>query len=53
VNLAARLEKLVGRLGHSVILSADFAHYAEAPIDVLGDFDVAGSAKQKAFGLRA
>jgi adenylate cyclase len=54
VNLAARLEKLAGHLGRSVILSADFAHYADTPLDDLGDFDVAGFAsKQKAFSLRA
>ena len=54
VNLAARLEKLAGHLGRNVILSADFAHYAEAPLDDLGEFDVAGfTGKQKAFGLRA
>lgn len=53
VNLAARLEKLAGRLGRSVILSADFAHYADGHLDDLGDFAVAGFAsKQKAFGLR-
>ena len=53
VNLTARLEKLAGLLGRSMILSADFAHYVEAPLDDLGTFDVAGfSGKQKAFGLR-
>jgi adenylate cyclase len=54
VNLAARLEKLAGHLGRSVILSADFAHYTEAQLDDLGDFAIVGFAsKQKAFGLRA
>ena len=54
VNLAARLEKLAGHLGRSVILSADFAQYAEAQVYKLGDFDIAGfTGKQKAFGLRA
>jgi adenylate cyclase len=54
VNLAARLEKLAGHLGRSVILSADFARHAEAQLDDLGDFAIVGFArKQKAFGLRA
>lgn len=54
VNLAARLEKLAGHLGRSVILSADFARYVEAPLDDLGNFDVRGfTGKQRAFGLRA
>jgi adenylate cyclase len=53
VNLAARLEKLAGHLGRSVILSADFAHHVDAPLDDLGDFDVAGfTDQQRAFGLR-
>jgi adenylate cyclase len=54
VNLAARLEKLAGHLGRSVILSAEFAHYADTQLDDLGDFTITGFAgKQKAFGLRA
>jgi adenylate cyclase len=53
VNLAARLEKLAGKLGRSVIMSAEFANHADTPLDNLGDFEVAGFVtKQTAFGLR-
>jgi len=54
VNLAARLEKLAGTLGRTVILSAEFAKYVDTPLDNLGDFEIAGfAAKQKAFGLHS
>ncbi len=54
VNLAARLEKLAGSLGRSVIVSADFAIQTDAPLEELGDFAIAGFAsKQTAFGLRS
>lgn len=54
VNLAARLEKLAGRLGRTIILSAAFADYADGAIEPLGAFDIAGFAtKQRAFGLAA
>jgi len=54
VNLTARLEKLAGTLGLTVILSAEFANYVDTPLDNLGDFEIARfAAKQKAFGLRS
>jgi adenylate cyclase len=54
INLAARLEKLAGQLGRSIIFSADFSTYVDAEFDDLGDFEVAGFAvRQKAFGLRS
>jgi adenylate cyclase len=54
VNLAARLEKVAAGLGRSIVLSAEFAQYASADLEPLGEFAVAGfSAPQRAFGLRA
>ena len=52
VNLAARLEKLAGRLGRTVLASQEFAKYSQQDLMPIGKFAVAGFAeKQAAFGL--
>ncbi len=52
VNLAARLEKLAGRLGRTVLASQEFAKYCPDHLRSIGKFAVAGFAeKQAAFGL--
>ena len=52
VNLAARLEKLAGRLGRTIVASAEFAKYCGNAFHPIGSFAVAGFAeKQTAFGL--
>lgn len=52
VNLAARLEKLAGRLGRSIVASEAFAQYCSRDFTPIGKFAVAGFAEeQTAFGL--
>jgi len=52
VNLAARLEKLAGRLNRSIVASAEFAKYCGEAFLPIGRFAVAGFAEaQTAFGL--
>jgi len=52
VNLAARLEKLAGRLGRTVLASQEFAKYCPDHLMPIGKFAVAGFAEeQTAFGL--
>jgi adenylate cyclase len=52
VNLAARLEKLAGRLGRTILASQDFANYCGGDFRPLGRFAVAGFAEQQmVFGL--
>jgi adenylate cyclase len=52
VNLAARLEKLAGRLGRTVLASQEFAKRCCRELVPIGKFSVAGFAeKQTAFGL--
>jgi adenylate cyclase len=52
VNLAARLEKLAGRLGRSIVASQEFAQYCVTDLMQIGRFAVAGFAEeQTAFGL--
>jgi adenylate cyclase len=52
VNLAARLEKLAGRLGRTILASAEFARYCDGDLCPIGRFAVAGFAEQQtAFGL--
>ena len=52
VNLAARLEKLAGRLGRSIVASQEFAKYCGDELQPIGRFAVAGFAEeQSAFGL--
>jgi adenylate cyclase len=52
VNLAARLEKLAGRLGRSIVASGEFARYCRGELAPIGKFAVAGFAEeQTAYGL--
>jgi adenylate cyclase len=52
VNLAARLEKLAGRLGRSIVASEEFASHCGDVFAPIGRFAVAGFAvEQTAFGL--
>ena len=53
VNLAARLEKLAGRLGRTVLASVDFVdHCGDDDLQPVGRFAVAGfAAEQMVFGL--
>ncbi|MGB8566991.1 MAG: adenylate/guanylate cyclase domain-containing protein [Pseudolabrys sp.] len=53
VNLAARLEKLAGRLGRTILASEDFVdHCGDDDLQPLGRFAVAGfAAEQTVFGL--
>ncbi|MGL5164902.1 MAG: adenylate/guanylate cyclase domain-containing protein [Afipia sp.] len=52
VNLAARLEKIAGRLGRTVVASNAFAGHIDAGWTDLGMFSVAGfSAAQRVYGL--
>ena len=52
VNLAARLEKLAGRLGRTIVASHEFARYCSRDFAPIGSFAVAGFAEeQTAFGL--
>jgi adenylate cyclase len=53
VNLAARLEKLAGKLGRAIVASADFAARCPGALKPIGEFQVAGfSAAQTIFGLQ-
>ena len=53
VNLAARLEKIVAKLGRTVIASERFAQQCASDLESLGEFSVAGFASpQTAYGLR-
>jgi adenylate cyclase len=53
VNLAARLEKLAGRLGRTILASEDFVdHCGDDGLQPVGRFAVAGfAAEQMVFGL--
>jgi adenylate cyclase len=52
VNLAARLEKIAGKLGRTVVASSAFAGVAAAGWSDLGEFPIAGfSQAQRVFGL--
>jgi len=52
VNLAARLEKLAGQLGRTILASQDFARHCDDALTPIGDFAIAGFAnRQTAFGL--
>jgi adenylate cyclase len=51
VNLAARLEKLAGRLGRTILASADFAAHCGPGLTPVGEFTLAGFADtQPVFG---
>ncbi len=53
VNLAARLEKIAGRLGRPVVASNAFAGHADSGWTDLGLFSVAGfSAAERVYGLQ-
>ena len=53
VNLAARLEKIAGRLGRTVIASSGFAGLCACDWADLGEFPIAGlSSVQRVYGLR-
>ena len=53
VNLAARLEKIAGRLHRTVVASAAFAGACHNDWIDLGEFPIAGfSQAQRVFGLR-
>jgi adenylate cyclase len=53
VNLAARLEKIAGRLGRTVVASSDFAGLGARDWTDLGEFPIAGLASvQRVYGLR-
>jgi adenylate cyclase len=52
VNLAARLEKIAGRLSRTVVASAGFAETCSAEWADLGEFPIAGfSQPQRVYGL--
>jgi adenylate cyclase len=52
VNLAARIEKMTGRLNRTVLVSTEFAGHADADWTDLGLFSVAGfAAPQRVYGL--
>src|SRR5215470_17599313 len=52
VNLAARLEKIAGKLGRTVVASSAFAGVAATGWTDLGEFPIAGFSKaQRVFGL--
>ena len=53
VNLAARLEKIAGKLSRTVVASAAFADVSTDGWTELGEFPIAGFSKaQRVFGLR-
>jgi adenylate cyclase len=53
VNLAARLEKIAGKLSRTVVASAAFAGVSTDGWTELGEFPIAGFSKtQRVFGLR-
>jgi adenylate cyclase len=53
VNLAARLEKLAGKQGRTVVASRDFAAQVPCGLEPIGEFEIAGfSAPQPVFGIR-
>jgi adenylate cyclase len=53
VNLAARLEKIAGKLARTVVASAAFAGVSKDGWIELGEFPIAGfSRTQRVFGLR-
>jgi adenylate cyclase len=52
VNFAARLEKLTGQLGRTILASGEFSHHCPSEFTALGEFSLAGfSAPQLVFGL--
>jgi adenylate cyclase len=52
VNLAARLEKIAGRLHRTIVASAAFARASAGGWDDLGEFPIAGFARaERVYGL--
>ncbi|MDB5407348.1 MAG: putative Adenylate/Guanylate cyclase [Rhodospirillales bacterium] len=52
VNVAARIEKLAGKLGRTILASQEFARHCPSDFVPLGEFALAGlSAEQMVFGL--
>ena len=52
VNLAARIEKLTGALGRTILASAAFASACDDPLTAVGEFTLAGfSSVQTIFGV--
>ena len=52
VNLAARLEKIAGRLHRTVVASAEFAHVCAGGWTDLGEFPITGFSKaERVYGL--
>jgi adenylate cyclase len=52
VNLAARLEKIAGRLGRTIVASDQFARHCGSALHSIGTFSVAGfAAEQAVFGV--
>ena len=50
--MAARIEKLAGTLGRSILASSDFARQSGAGLVAVGEFALAGFQQpQKMFGL--
>ena len=53
VNLAARIEKIAGKVGRTIVASADFAQYQQSEWEAIGEFSMAGFAsKHRVLGLR-
>jgi adenylate cyclase len=53
VNLAARLEKIAGRLNRTVVASGEFAHAFQDGWTDLGEFPIAGFSKvERVYGLQ-
>ena len=53
VNLAARLEKVAGRQGRTIVASRDFAAHVPGRLEPIADLEVAGfSSPQTVFGIR-
>ena len=53
VNLAARIEKLAGKLGRTLLASGEFARHCGSGLAPVGEFSLPGvSAAQPVFGLR-
>ena len=52
VNFAARIEKLTGQLGRTILASGEFARHCPGEFSALGEFTLPGfSAAQSVFGL--
>jgi adenylate cyclase len=52
-NLAARIEKIAGKVGRTILASADFAQYQQSEWETVGEFAMAGFAsKHRVLGLR-